>query len=134
MSKLQLKLEDLQHGPKYDAEKMRRMQNQLNAASKVIQKLLQLLRDGSPGQVLTKTAADDLIGTWADATGGGSIDFDLEEGTILGRADGVGTGPPQQIEIGANLVMTGDVLSAVVPVVPPEQERDYPRVLGHAGI
>lgn len=130
--KLRIATIDIQFGKNYNPDQFRRMQEHINQITRLQQAFVQMLREGEDGQVLTKVGHQDLKATWADNAGGG-FSITLEEGTILGRADGTGSGPPVQINIGSNLVMTGDVLSAVVPP-PVVSSGGYPPQLGHAGI
>ena len=63
---LKLDIQDIQFGAKYDSRSLNRLQQQVNALTRFNQKLLQMLRGGTPGQVLTKKEVDDLVAEWRD--------------------------------------------------------------------
>lgn len=120
---------DLRFEPKYDVEKMRRLQEHINRITDLLQRLQQMLDGGQEGQVLTKTDRPDFAADWDDQAAAGGLT--LDSGRLLGRFS-PGNGPPEPIEIGANLQLVGDTLEAIVG--PVSTDRDYPCQLGHAGI
>jgi hypothetical protein len=58
-------------GDKFDPSKMRVVMDHISRMTAEIQKIQQLLADGTAGQVLTKTDRGDYLGRWADPSGGG---------------------------------------------------------------
>jgi hypothetical protein len=95
-------------GDKYDPRQMRELMQHIQELTRLNQKLVQMLRGGDTGQVLTKVDEQDLNGTWGEGGGGGGdCCFDLNESRLVGRGSESGDGAFEEISLGTGLAMEG---------------------------
>lgn len=83
-------------GDKFDPAKMRVVMDHISRMTAEIQKIQQLLADGTAGQVLTKTDRGDYLGRWADpSAGAGSVSGAQNIGSGVGLYAGASGGDLQ---------------------------------------